>query len=71
MPFDLGRLEKIGNPAPVLEDVARNEITGRPRLDYSLTGDMVYQTGSISEQEGTIQWLDSSGKLEALLAKPG
>ena len=71
VPFDLGRLEKTGNPAPVLEDVARNEQTGRPRLDYSLTGDMVYQTGSIPEQEGTIQWLDSSGKLEALLAKPG
>jgi serine/threonine-protein kinase len=71
VPFDLGRLEKVGNPTPVLEDIARNEQTGRPRLDYSLTGDMVYQTGSISQREETIQWLDSSGKLEALLAKPG
>jgi len=71
VPFDLGRLEKTGNPVPVLEDVARNERTGRPRLDYSLTGDMVYQTGSIPDQEGTIQWLDSAGKMEGLVAKLG
>ncbi len=69
-PFHLDRLETSGTPSPLLEDVA-SSIGGRALFDYSLTGSAVYQRGGSDQTIRIIQWMDSSGKLTPLLAKPG
>ena len=71
VPFDLGRLEALGAPSPVLEEMAHFGAGGRAQFDYSLTGAAVFRTGGAVTGRFTIQWLDRAGKTEALLAKPG
>jgi serine/threonine-protein kinase len=69
VPFDLSRLETAGAPVPLLEGASRS-FAGRAQCDFSSNGMALYQSGG-SEGKWTIQWLDSNGKTEPLLAKPG
>ncbi len=66
--FDLDKLQMRGNPVPVLElDPVR---TVSPQFDVSGNGTAVYRKGQGSGSV-TIQWLDSAGKMQPLLTKPG
>ena len=73
IPFDLGRLETRGTAVPILNDLAYGSPLGVAQFDVSRAGTLVYRRGSASGASGMkiVQWLDSAGKLEPLLAKPG
>ena len=72
--FDLARLEERGAPVPLLEDVAANPTTGGGQFDFSWgpsgQGTFVYIAGKSAAQAWQIAWLDSSGKMQPLLAAP-
>src|ERR1019366_8802970 len=67
VPFDLGRYETRGMPAPILEDIAGNSVSGGGQLDFSRTGTLVYLSGKSSDVAHTLSWLDAAGKKEPLL----
>jgi Tol biopolymer transport system component len=69
--FDLARMEVRGAPVPLLEDVAANPVTGGGQFDLSSTGTLVYAAGKATAQLWQVAWMDSSGKMQPLLARPG
>jgi serine/threonine-protein kinase len=71
VPFDPVRLEMHGTPAPVIEDVAADVGTAGGQFDISQNGTLVYLAGKTAAQKWTAVWLDSSGKTQPLLDKPG
>ncbi len=70
VPFDVDRLEVRGTPAPVLDQIGYNAVTGSAQLDFSQTGTLVYRRGGGGGGLVTVQWLDAAGKTQPLLAKP-
>jgi serine/threonine-protein kinase len=76
-PFDPNALELRGAPVPVLERVAYSPLWGSARVDISAApgaGTLIYRRGDVGGSNTrltTVQWLDSAGKLQPLLAKPG
>jgi Tol biopolymer transport system component len=71
VPFDVDRLEVHGTPAAVLDQVGYNVAQGSAQLDFSQTGTLIYCSGGAGGGLLTIAWLDSAGKAQPLLAKPG
>jgi predicted Ser/Thr protein kinase len=73
--FDPRRLELQGTPVPVLEDVASSPIQGGGQFDSSVApsghGTLVYLAGNGVAQTWPVMWLDSSGKMQSLIATPG
>ena len=74
--FDPEKLEVRGAPVPVLDQVVFNSTFGSAQFDVSGatsgTGMLLYQTGGATGGGSvTVQWLDSTGKTQPLLAKPG
>ena len=69
--FDPERLQVHGTPVPLLEDVEANAATGGGQFDFSATGTFVYVAGKSTAQVWQVGWLDSSGRIQPLLAKPG
>jgi serine/threonine-protein kinase len=68
--FDSAGLQLSGAPVPLLEDLASDPAYGSGRFAFSQNGTMVYSTGKAQQQTWTIAWLDSSGKMQPLVA-PG
>jgi len=66
--FDLDKLEVNGTPVPILDGIGSTP-SGAVELDVSNEGTLVYR--STGGGMLTVQWMDSSGKLEPLIAKPG
>jgi len=66
--FDLKRLEVVGTPVPVLEQVMTGELGG---INMSLSGDgtLVYVPGG-REGQRTLVWVDRQGREEPLKAPP-
>jgi hypothetical protein len=72
VPFDLDKLETRGTAMPILDEIAYQAPFGTPELNFSRTGTLVYRRGgSSSSAMTTVQWVDTTGKKEALRAKPG
>ena len=73
VPFDLERLETRGTAVPVLDDVAYAVgTTGAAQFAFSPSGTLVYRKGiGAASAMTTVQWLDSAGKKQPLLDKPG
>ena len=72
VPFDVNRLEVHGTPAPVLDQVSYNSAVGSAQFDFSTTGALIYRSGGVTGGGlFTIAWLDGTGKVQPLLAKPG
>jgi serine/threonine-protein kinase len=69
--FDPERLEVHGAPVRLLDDVQANAATGGGQFDFSATGTFVYVTGKSTTQVWRVGWLDSSGRIQPLLATPG
>ena len=74
--FDPVKLEVSGTPVPILEDVAANPATGGGgQFDFSWGpsghGTFVYLAGKSTAQAWQVDWLDSSGKMQPLIAQPG
>jgi serine/threonine-protein kinase len=69
--FDAAQLEVRGAPAPLLEDVSANPVTGGGQFDFSSTGTFVYAAGKSAAQAWQLAWLDSSGKTQPFVATPG
>ena len=76
VPFDLDRLEELGTPVPLLQDVAYSPNNGFAQFEFSsmssAPGTLVYRSGGAGESGlVTLEWLDSAGKMQPLLPKPG
>jgi serine/threonine-protein kinase len=73
--FDPAKLQASGAPVPILQDVAANPTTGGGQFDFSWGpsghGTFVYAAGKSTAQAWQVDWLDSSGKMQPLLATPG
>jgi serine/threonine-protein kinase len=76
IPFDLERLETRGTAVPVLDDVAG--ISTGAQFAFSPSGALVYRKVAASAMTthpcctiSRIHWLDSAGKKQPLLDKPG
>jgi serine/threonine-protein kinase len=69
--FDPDRLETLGAPTPLVEDVAANPVTGGGQFAFSATGIFLYVEGKNPAQSWSIAWLDHSGRMQPLLTLPG
>ncbi len=67
VPFDLGRLETHGAPAPLLEDLADSESPAFGRVSFSRTGILLY-AGAGRAGVAPIAWLDSAGKSQRVVS---
>jgi serine/threonine-protein kinase len=63
--FDLDRLELVGEPVPVLEDVAADFATDA-QFAAAANGTLVYVPRLSSSDEAPISWLDRAGKTTPL-----
>lgn len=71
VPFDAEKLETYGSPTPVLQQVSYSAMFGSAKLSFSRTGTLVYRSRDVDTSRVVIEWLDSQGKSQALLDKPG
>jgi serine/threonine-protein kinase len=68
VPFDLRRLEAIGQAVPALEGVTANPIVGGAQLSVSTEGTLVYVPGAAAEEANPINWMARDGKMSVLRA---
>ena len=69
VPFDLDRLETIGQAVPALEGVAANSgATGGAQLAVSADGTLVYVPGRRATTANPIDWMTRDGKTSVLRA---
>jgi len=73
LPFDLDKLQTYGTaPTPILNDVAYTKLPEGGQFNYSPSGTLVYRKGAgAGSERTTIQWVDTAGHRQPLLAKPG
>jgi serine/threonine-protein kinase len=73
IPFDLDKLETRGTAVPVLDDVLyAGNGPEAAQFAFSPSGALVYRKGSpAASAMSTVQWLDTAGKKQPLLNKPG
>ena len=64
--FDPIRLELLGSPFPVLEDVVYDDVFGTAAVDASRTGTLVYRRQS----KVRVDWLERDGSTRPLLENP-
>ncbi len=66
VPFDLGRLEVMGQPLLALDGVLSNPVAGGAQFAVSDSGTLVYQPGQISSIPP--HWMDRNGKTTPMRA---
>ncbi len=67
VPFDLKRLEVMGQAVPALDDVAASSASGL--LALSADGTLVYESNQISKVDRSLDWMTRDGRTSALSAK--
>jgi serine/threonine-protein kinase len=68
VPFDLGRLETHGAPAPLLEDLADPDSAAYDLVTFSRTGTLLYASAARRVGPAPIAWLDSAGKSQRVVS---
>jgi serine/threonine-protein kinase len=63
-PFDLDRLETVGQPVPIIEGVASSAENGGAQFDVSASGTLVYLQQSTASLP--LHWVDRDGKTTPL-----
>jgi hypothetical protein len=72
VPFDPNRMEPLGTPVPIFEDVAQATGSAFAQFDVSSEGSLVYlRSNAAGLPLRTVQWLDATGKMDPLISKPG
>jgi serine/threonine-protein kinase len=66
VPFDLGKLEVTGRPAPALEGVLSNSSNGGAQFSVSDAGTLVFSPGKGSGASRPIAWMDHTGATATL-----
>jgi Tol biopolymer transport system component len=69
--FDAGRLELTGPEVPVLQGVEYSTLDGAGQFDVAANGTLIYRAARAGSELKTVQWMDSTGRLEPLLETPG
>ena len=69
VPFDLQRLEVIGQPAPILDGVVTNP-NGGAQFSFSDIGNFAYVAGRAGGQNVSIYWMDREGRFQPLRETP-
>ncbi len=73
LPFNVDRLEPIGDPAPVVQGILRATVEyGAANFDVSETGTLIYASGSPAEGEGRrlVAIADRNGAIRAIPGLP-
>ena len=70
-PMSVARLELTGPPALVLDDVFYGPGTGDALVSFSRTGTLAYVKGKEPQPLLAVYWMNSKGKLQSLISKPG
>jgi len=70
VPFDVATLAVKGGPVPLVEDVARGEVTGAAHFAMSSGGALVYVPTDAADaaQARTLVWVDRQGREEPIKA---
>ncbi len=70
--FDLSRLEVVGEPVTMLDEVMMSSLSGAANFAVSQTGTLVYVPGSGDRQEASrhLVWVDRQGRQEPIAAPP-
>lgn len=71
VPFDLKRLDLIGQPVPVIEGVASYGNNGVAPIAFSSDGTVVYQSGSNIAANTSLYWMNPEGSTTPLYSTPG
>ena len=75
VPFRPGRAELRGAAVPLLDDIASDPSSGAGQFSFadsaSGPGTFAYRSGKVPAPSWPVQWLDSSGKEQALIANAG
>jgi serine/threonine-protein kinase len=66
--FDADRLETMGQPVPVLEDVGGDPTAGVVHFSLSDNGSLVYVPGGGDANTHTLAWVDRNGEREKIPA---
>jgi hypothetical protein len=68
--FDLGRLEVLGDPVPVVDDVWMSSATGAVNYATSRPGTLVYVPASGARRPRSLVWVDRKGQQTAMRTLP-
>jgi eukaryotic-like serine/threonine-protein kinase len=68
VPFDLSRLEVLGDPSPALESISTTN-QGAAEFAVSRTGSLIYVPGNVAARPGrSLVWINRQGKEEPIPA---
>jgi serine/threonine-protein kinase len=69
--FDPKRLDLSGPEVPLLQGVEYSTVDASGQFDVAANGTLIYRAARPGSELKTVQWIDSVGHLEPLLAPPG
>jgi Tol biopolymer transport system component len=69
--FDAARQELTGPEVPLLQGVEYSTLDGAGQFDIAANGTLIYRAARAGSELKTVQWMDSTGRLEPLLGTPG
>jgi serine/threonine-protein kinase len=68
--MDADRLEVMGQPVPLVDEVSSAGRWRRGEFDISGNGTLIYRGGSVGNSV-VLSWLDSAGNTEPVISQPG
>ena len=69
--FDAARQELTGPEVPILQGIEYSTLDGAGQFDIAANGTLIYRAARAGSELKTVQWMDSTGRLEPLLGTPG
>jgi Tol biopolymer transport system component len=70
VPFDPHGLLVTGNSVPVVEDVLQSSSTGAAQFSLSMTGSLVYVSGTVQAGQRRLVWVTRDGTEQPVAAPP-
>ena len=70
VPFDLAKLQTVGEAVPVIEGVLSSAVTGSAQFTVSDAGTLLYAPGKANDEAAPISWMDNTGTITTMRAAP-